>query len=178
MTALSPPDQQLKVLEFARRLVDRAGSLSPDAESWDIECEALAIDLRHALLPPIPKQAGGALATLRKAADIPTPHPQGCVPVSYEVLREALKEVNLLRVELSKTHQECDDLATQLDNPPPIPITLNCPCCGARHIDEGEFATRPHKRHSCQKCGINWTPSDHPTVGVRFLPGCKTTGSE
>lgn len=178
MTALSPPDQQRKVLEFARRLLDRVFSLSPDAESWDIECEALAIDLRHALLPPIPKQAGGALATLRQAADIPTPHPQGCAPVSYEVLREAVTEVGCLNDYRSRY----EDLVRKLNavevEPSPIPITLNCPCCGARHIDEGEFATRPHKRHSCQECGINWTPSDHPTVGVRFLPGCKNPGSE
>lgn len=36
----------------------------------------------------------------------------------------------------------------------PIPMILNCPCCGERHIDEGDYATLPHKDHACQKCGV------------------------
>lgn len=53
----------------------------------------------------------------------------------------------------------------------PIPMLLWCPTCGNRHIDEGEFATKPHHTHACQTCGMVWRPSLMPTVGVQFLPG-------
>lgn len=55
----------------------------------------------------------------------------------------------------------------------PVPILLHCPECGARHIDEGEFATKVHHTHACQSCGFVWRPAVVPTIGVRFLPGFK-----
>jgi hypothetical protein len=62
----------------------------------------------------------------------------------------------------------------------PIPMRLHCPArlddgtmCGALHVDRGEFATKPHHTHSCQKCGHTWRPAVVPTVGVQFLPGFK-----
>ena len=55
----------------------------------------------------------------------------------------------------------------------PLPILLWCPECRARHIDEGEFATKLHHTHSCQNCGMTWRPAIIPTVGVQFLPGFK-----
>ena len=55
----------------------------------------------------------------------------------------------------------------------PIPIRLNCPACGEIHIDEGEFATKPHHTHACQECGAVWRPAVVCTVGVKFLPGFK-----
>lgn len=61
--------------------------------------------------------------------------------------------------------------------PAPIPMHLWCPLCHAQHFDEGEFATRSHKTHTCQKCGLHWQPALVPTVGVRFLPGCKNADS-
>ena len=57
--------------------------------------------------------------------------------------------------------------------PAPIPMFLVCPNCHARHIDEGEFATKPHHTHACQYCGLTWRPAVVATVGVRFLPGFK-----
>lgn len=59
----------------------------------------------------------------------------------------------------------------------PIPLILTCPAptCGARHIDEGEWANRVHHTHSCQICGFTWRPAVVPTVGVQFLPGFKNT---
>lgn len=57
----------------------------------------------------------------------------------------------------------------------PIPMLLWCPSCGMRHIDEGEWATRPHALHACQVseggCGATWRHSVVPTVGVQSLPG-------
>ncbi len=55
----------------------------------------------------------------------------------------------------------------------PIPMLLTCPSCGKRHIDVGEFATKPHHTHACQHCGMCWRPAIVPTVGVQFLPGFK-----
>lgn len=62
-------------------------------------------------------------------------------------------------------------------SPLPIPLLLWCPFCGARHVDEGEFAHRPHKVHTCQRCGANFPVALVPTVGVRFLPGCKSAST-
>lgn len=53
----------------------------------------------------------------------------------------------------------------------PIPLLLWCPECGGRHIDAGEFATKPHHTHACQYCGHCWRPAIVNTVGVQFLPG-------
>lgn len=53
----------------------------------------------------------------------------------------------------------------------PVPLILTCPACSERHIDEGEFATRPHRTHRCSDCGLEWRPANIPTVGVRYLPG-------
>jgi hypothetical protein len=68
----------------------------------------------------------------------------------------------------------------------PIPMRIPCPgtverngmqvTCGVLHIDEGEFATKPHHTHACQACGMVWRPAVVPTVGVRFLPGYKNGG--
>ena len=55
----------------------------------------------------------------------------------------------------------------------PIPMLIWCPACRARHIDRGEFATKPHHTHSCQGCGLTWRPAVVATVGVQFLPGFK-----
>lgn len=54
-----------------------------------------------------------------------------------------------------------------------IPMLLWCPECGARHLDVGDFATKPHHTHACQSCGMVWRPAIGPTVGVAFLPGFK-----
>lgn len=55
------------------------------------------------------------------------------------------------------------------------PMLLHCPMCGERHIDEGEFATKPHHTHACQSCGMVWRPAIGATCGVRFLPGFKNS---
>jgi hypothetical protein len=50
--------------------------------------------------------------------------------------------------------------------PAPVPMNLFCPFCGTRHVDEGEWATRPHKTHQCQSCMKEWRLFPYPTVGV------------
>lgn len=53
----------------------------------------------------------------------------------------------------------------------PVAMLLHCPMCCKRHVDEGDFETKPHHTHACQYCGHVWRPAVVPTVGVRFLPG-------
>lgn len=65
--------------------------------------------------------------------------------------------------------------ALPVDEQVPIPMRLTCPECGELHLDQGEFATKPHHTHACQECGCVWRPAVVPTVGVRFLPGFKNT---
>lgn len=67
--------------------------------------------------------------------------------------------------------------AIATESPAPVPMFLTCPKCNARHIDEGEFATKVHHTHSCQSCGLTWRPAVVPTVGVAFLPGFKNAES-
>lgn len=54
-----------------------------------------------------------------------------------------------------------------------IPMLLWCPACGERHIDKGEFVTKQHHTHACQRCGMVWRPAIPFTTGVQFLPGFK-----
>ncbi len=62
--------------------------------------------------------------------------------------------------------------APLLDDRMSVPMVLFCPF-GHRHIDEQEFAEKPHHTHACQECGIVWRPAKVNTHGVRFLPGYK-----
>lgn len=57
----------------------------------------------------------------------------------------------------------------------PLHMILNCPACGARHIDEGEFVEKRHHTHACQSCGMVWRPAVEHTLGVQFLPGFKNS---
>jgi len=61
---------------------------------------------------------------------------------------------------------------------PGAPIILYCPGCHERHIDRGEWATRPHHTHACQLCGVVWRPAIFNTCGVQFLPGYKDVFKE
>lgn len=60
---------------------------------------------------------------------------------------------------------------------PPIEMLLWCPQCHERHLDLGEFATKPHHTHACQRCGMVWQPAIVATVGVEFLPGFRNNDS-
>lgn len=76
--------------------------------------------------------------------------------------------------ELEQVRRRYAELSFETNaNANPIPMLLWCPMCHARHVDVGEFATKSHKDHSCQSCGLTWRPAKVPTVGVMFLPGYK-----
>lgn len=76
-------------------------------------------------------------------------------------------EIKELRARLSGLVSELKAKTT------PVPMRIICPECKTLHIDEGEFATKPHSTHACQSCGNVWRPAIVATVGVRFLPGFK-----
>lgn len=52
----------------------------------------------------------------------------------------------------------------------PIPMVLHCPHCRAQHVDEGEWATEPHRTHLCAECDCEFRPANVHTVGVKKLP--------
>lgn len=37
--------------------------------------------------------------------------------------------------------------------PKPRPAHIRCPWCDTRHLDVGEWETRPHHKHKCAACG-------------------------
>lgn len=82
-------------------------------------------------------------------------------PKTVDLVRAAFAHVDQVACEKDRVH------------PTPIPMQLWCPLCHTRHIDEGEFATKPHKEHACQNplCCLVWKPAQVPTVGVYDLPG-------
>ena len=41
---------------------------------------------------------------------------------------------------------------------------LECPRCGEAHVDGGEFAARPHRKHLCLACGRDFYDSE-PSIG-------------
>lgn len=55
--------------------------------------------------------------------------------------------------------------------PHPVPARLECPKCKVPHLDEGVWATKPHKTHLCLDCGHLWRPANFPTVGVAHTQG-------
>jgi hypothetical protein len=84
-------------------------------------------------------------------------------------LRRAKEDIEKL---LEVSHRRVLDMNAKMIEPP-IRMLLWCPECCTRHIDVGEFETKPHHTHACQECGMVWRPAVVATVGVRFLPGYK-----
>lgn len=95
------------------------------------------------------------------------------VHAAYNLIapRRASKDRGMLVDLLTRVHAGL--LAWEQERKKPIPMRLRCPTCNALHIDEGEFATKPHHTHTCQSCGETWRPAIVATVGVQWLPGFK-----
>lgn len=85
------------------------------------------------------------------------------------ILREIAGRLQALHVRLQRPG--AGDRAAAPLPAPARPMRLPCEKCGALHIDEGEFAVKPHHTHTCQRCGLTWRAAIEPTVGVLFLPG-------
>ena len=71
---------------------------------------------------------------------------------------------------LKAAHAATIEKARQEERAKPILMVLRCPYCTAYHVDEGEWAARPHRTHLCALCGKTWRPANVPTVGVAELP--------
>ena len=93
--------------------------------------------------------------------------------VANDARREQSQRVEKLELQLSHLRTSLSLAGVSPEQAPAIPMRLHCPGCHELHIDEGEFATRPHHTHACQHCGNVWRPALVATVGVRFLPGFK-----
>ena len=89
---------------------------------------------------------------------------QGWVATINQKYREAASTIAILQSEVRALNERVNK---------PLDCLLWCPSCNTRHIDEGEFATKPHHTHACQECGMVWRPAIQATVGVQFLPGFK-----
>lgn len=56
----------------------------------------------------------------------------------------------------------------------PLELLIICPRCLKQHVDEGEFATKAHRNHSCQFCGLTFQASGPvKSIGVQFFRGYK-----
>lgn len=73
--------------------------------------------------------------------------------------REVQADLSVMRESYTKVFRE----------PAGIAMLLNCPRCHAQHEDVGEWLTRPHKTHQCQRCAHEWRPANVPTIGVLAL---------
>lgn len=47
---------------------------------------------------------------------------------------------------------------------------INCSTCGYPHLDLGDFADKPHKKHFCGNCGRDSTWSKEPIVSTPLKP--------
>jgi hypothetical protein len=132
---------------------------------------------------------GTGLSSLRDEAGKPS-SPKASIPSAWPLMGYApgnymgrCHDCGAERIDLDKRAWQCLECAARAANAAlasfaqtqnlPVPIVLHCPECRARHIDEGEFATKAHHTHSCQSCGLTWRPAVVATVGVQFLPGFK-----
>jgi hypothetical protein len=83
------------------------------------------------------------------------------------------KGLSSVPVRLNVFEADAHESVFPTPKPQPIPMRLFCPACNHLHIDDEEFATKPHHTHACQNCGNVWRPAIVNTVGVQFLPGFK-----
>lgn len=66
-------------------------------------------------------------------------------------------------------HWYCEHRAHLL-YPQPIDMVINCPACGAQHVDKPDVGRRwlnpPHRSHLCHACGSIFRTANVPTNGV------------
>lgn len=137
----------LDVLAFHRTLPPLAAQVTTDSQS--VAGKARAIEP----MAPWLKDFGEVLVARWISPDLPGQ--RGAFGL-YR-LREGFQTRHLL---------PSDAVAFPWGTVRPEPMALRCPACDLLHIDEGEWATRPHRTHLCSGCGHEWRPSERPTVGV------------
>jgi len=86
----------------------------------------------------------------------------------YKLLYQQERLISLDRLQrLAAVEKERDELCDA-----GVPTVLFCPYCHHLHVDEGEWATRPHRTHECQHCKTTWRPFEVATYGID--PGAET----
>ena len=105
---------------------------------------------------------------------------RGDGPMCRQHLRETLAQLSSERTDGGQLGTDLGRSPPRAQSPEPasvaslpLPLLLWCPECNERHVDVGDFATKPHHTHACQFCGHVWRPAIAPTTGVQFLPGFK-----
>lgn len=138
--------------------------LHPRPNAFEIMVKAGLTDAQRAELYPMITELACAIDELEKEL-MDTEKARDTADLEW------LRVTTQLKSELADAYKEISK---------PIEMRLLCPGrnldgtpCGRLHIDEGEFATKPHHTHACQHCGEVWRPAIVPTVGVQFLPGFK-----
>lgn len=126
-----------------------------------------------------------AMAELRAATGyLGINHAQVCVALIGDANAQRIRDTLPLAWPMGGGSEICelDGIIIQLmgmrRGEEPIPLILTCPACGVRHVDKGDFATKPHHTHACQGCGLPWRPAKVATVGVQFLPGYRDGWAE
>jgi hypothetical protein len=104
----------------------------------------------------IPEEAGGV--HVHERAD-----PASCkhVDASYDIVRIHGRNGTIVEVEAMAARAYA---ASELAGQPVKVLTCPKPQCRSHHIDELKFATHPHVKHQCNRCGRNfWDQA--PSVG-------------
>lgn len=81
--------------------------------------------------------------------------------------QQAIEKVRELTTMLSNDRQRHQQELAKFKDAG-IPTLLFCPFCGTQHIDEGEWATKPHRTHECQTCKKTWRPYEVATYGMPY----------
>lgn len=102
-----------------------------------------------------------------------------CADCRMAVCRHTRERLRGKQIEIDALFESVKNLSEYRGEP--IPMVLYCPV-GHLHLDEGDWASRPHRTHQCQyivrsaefhvaekRCGLEWRPASVPTVGVRAL---------
>lgn len=86
-----------------------------------------------------------------------------------ELERESARALTLAKNVLAQHILKGGLMRTKLNEP--VKLVLYCPVCQKQHLDEGEWAVRPHKTHLCLGCGHQWDPlPDRESFGVAEDP--------
>lgn len=82
------------------------------------------------------------------------------IDASYDIVRIHQGDETVTIESMAAVAYSISDLAVQQVK------AMTCPkaSCGAVHIDELKFATYPHRKHQCNRCGRNFWDRDAPSI--------------
>jgi predicted RNA-binding Zn-ribbon protein involved in translation (DUF1610 family) len=82
------------------------------------------------------------------------------IDASYEIVRVHHGDKTVIVESMAAVAYSISELAGQQVK------AMTCPksSCGAVHIDEMKFATHPHRKHQCNRCGRNFWDKEAPSI--------------